>query len=262
MTTAALTWLNDDTVQLRQPKTSHWEAPFLFLLFGSERALLLDTGATTDEAVFPLRATIDALMEEWLDRHPLIRGSNYGLVVAHTHSHGDHIAGDALLLDRPATVLVGTTTTEVIEFFGFEAWPTAVSTFDLGGRILDLIGAPGHEPSALVFFDRAAGILFTGDSVAPCRLYVRDRPAFMATIDRLIRFRDASPTAVRALLGAHVEMSNKPGVDYPAGTIDQPDEAPLALDPGVLDEVRGTLAEAGDDPKIVVRDRFILWNLI
>jgi hypothetical protein len=60
---------------------------------------------------------------------------------------------------------------------------------------------------------------------------------------------------VKSLLGAHVEMSNTPGVDYPAGTVDQPDEAPLALPPGILDEIRSALDEPG--PR-VVRDRFIL----
>jgi hydroxyacylglutathione hydrolase len=34
------------TVILRQSKSVHYEAPFLYLLFGNDRALLLDTGAT------------------------------------------------------------------------------------------------------------------------------------------------------------------------------------------------------------------------
>ena len=35
-------WYDERTVILRQGKSVHYEAPFLFLLFGSERALLLD----------------------------------------------------------------------------------------------------------------------------------------------------------------------------------------------------------------------------
>jgi hydroxyacylglutathione hydrolase len=257
MTKADITWLDPDTVQIRQPKTSHWEAPFLFLLFGRERALLLDTGATGDEKMFPLRGTVDALVEEWLRRHPARFTRPYRLVVAHTHAHRDHIAGDELLAARPATVVVGTTPAEVIAFFGFHAWPDEVTGYDLGGRMLDLIGAPGHEPSAVAFFDRQTGILFTGDTVCPGNLYVRDRGEFVYSIDRLIRFRDTSTTPVRTLLGAHVEMSTRPGVDYPSGTVDQPDEAPLALPPAILDEVRAALDEPGDR---VVRDRFIVVN--
>lgn len=34
-----------DTYILRQSKCTHFEAPFLYLLFGTEKALLIDTGA-------------------------------------------------------------------------------------------------------------------------------------------------------------------------------------------------------------------------
>lgn len=39
---------------------------FLYLLFGNDRALLLDTGATADPERFPLRHTIDRLVAIWL----------------------------------------------------------------------------------------------------------------------------------------------------------------------------------------------------
>ena len=49
------------TFILRQSKSVHYEAPFLYLFCGRERALLLDTGATADPRAFPLRATVDAV---------------------------------------------------------------------------------------------------------------------------------------------------------------------------------------------------------
>jgi hydroxyacylglutathione hydrolase len=58
------------TVILRQSKSVSYEAPFLYLLFGNERALLLDTGATADPAEFPLRTTVDQLVTGWLAQHP------------------------------------------------------------------------------------------------------------------------------------------------------------------------------------------------
>src|SRR5258707_885606 len=72
---------DEHTVILRQSKSVHYEAPFIYLLFGNDRALLLDTGATADPAKFPLRATVDQLVEEWLARHPR---DGYQLVVVHT----------------------------------------------------------------------------------------------------------------------------------------------------------------------------------
>src|SRR5262249_40618986 len=37
-------------------------------------------------------------------------------------------------------------------------------TVDLGGRVLEIFHVPGHTPDALALFDRAGGLLFTGDS--------------------------------------------------------------------------------------------------
>jgi hydroxyacylglutathione hydrolase len=261
MTAAEITWLTPDTVQLRQPKSSHWEAPFLFLLFGRARALLIDTGATADEQVFPLRATVESLIDTWLQRHRAIFTRPYPLVVAHSHAHRDHIAGDALIGARPGATVVGTTPAEVIAFFGFGSWPEEIVEFDLGRRIVDVIGGPGHEPSAVAFFDRQTGILFSGDTVLPGHLYVRDLEQYRATIERLQRFRDASTAPVRELRGAHVEMSATPRVVYPPGTLDQPDELPLALPPGILDRVRSALDDLHGEPgERVVRKRFVVVN--
>ena len=56
----------EHTVILRQSKSVHYEAPFIYLLFGNDRALLLDTGATADPGLFPLRATVEGLIADWL----------------------------------------------------------------------------------------------------------------------------------------------------------------------------------------------------
>jgi hypothetical protein len=40
----------EHTYILRQNKAVHYEAPFMFLLFGGARAVLLDTGATADRS--------------------------------------------------------------------------------------------------------------------------------------------------------------------------------------------------------------------
>ena len=54
---------------MSKSKATNYEAPFLYLLFGNERAILLDTGATKDAGVFPLRETVDALIDGWLAEH-------------------------------------------------------------------------------------------------------------------------------------------------------------------------------------------------
>jgi len=77
-----------------------YEAPFLYLLFGEDRAVLIDTGATTPAEYFPLRRVVDGLIGDWLRAHPR---DTYPLPVLHTHAHDDHVAGDAQFADRPDT---------------------------------------------------------------------------------------------------------------------------------------------------------------
>ena len=133
---------DEHTVILRQSKSVHYEAPFLYLLFGNDRALLLDTGATADPAQFPLRETVDRLLADWLGRHPRQR---YELIVAHTHGHGDHVAGDGQFAGRPDTTVVSREVDAVRAFFGFTDWPDQIVELDLGGRVLEVTGSPGHH---------------------------------------------------------------------------------------------------------------------
>jgi hydroxyacylglutathione hydrolase len=221
------------TVILRQSKSVNYEAPFLFLLFGNDRALLLDTGATADPAQFPLRATVDHLVAQWLTRHPR---EDYHLVVAHTHGHGDHVAGDPQFADRPATTVVGREPDEVQRFFGFTSWPGQIVPFDLGGRVLEVTGSPGHQRAAITCYDPWAGFLLTGDTVLPGRLYAADFPEFLATLDRMVALADSH--VVTHVLGCHIEMTKQPGRDYPLGATYQPDERALELTVGQLKDIQ------------------------
>ena len=104
---------DEHTYVLRQSKDVTFEAPFVVLLLGSERAMLLDSGAVDDRT---LRHTVDGLIATWRAAHPR---ETYPLVVAHTHAHRDHRAGDRQFADRPDTVVVGTDVASVQQFFGF-----------------------------------------------------------------------------------------------------------------------------------------------
>lgn len=250
----------EDTLILRQHKSVHFEAPFLFLLFGSDRALLLDTGATADPDAFPLRACVDRLIADRFRACPPDPGrpprAEYGLVVAHTHGHGDHIAADAQFEGRPATTVVGPGRDAVIDAFALERWPEECGELDLGGRVLDLVPGPGHEEAAVVFHDRLTGLLLTGDTLYPGRLYVRDAAAYTRTVERLIDF--CASRDISHVLGCHIEMTATPGVDYPRGTVHQPDEPPLQLTPAHLGTLRRALAETGGRPGSYPYGDFVL----
>jgi hydroxyacylglutathione hydrolase len=244
-----------DTYLLRQSKSINYEAPFLYLMFGAERALLLDTGATEDPAVFPLRTTVDRLIEEWLSRNPR---AGYELIVAHTHAHGDHVAGDPQFADRPATTTVGTTLELVESFFGFTAWPEQVVTYDLGDRVLEITGSPGHQVAAITIFDPRTGFLLTGDTVYPGRLYVFDHAAFVASLDRLVAYAQSRP--VTHVMGCHIEMTTTPGRDYPLGSKYQPAEPPLQMTVSQLVEIRDAAATLDGRGGIHPYNDFIIVN--
>ncbi|HEY3483678.1 MAG TPA: MBL fold metallo-hydrolase [Streptomyces sp.] len=247
---------DEHTVILRQSKSVNYEAPFIFLLFGNDRALLLDTGATEDPAQFPLRTTVDELIAGWLAEHPR---EEYALVVAHTHAHGDHVAADGQFADRPGTTVVGHDEDAVRDFFGFgDQWPTGTVTLDLGGRVLDVIGSPGHHATAITFYDRWTGILLTGDTILPGRLYATDFPAFLATMNRLVDFAATRP--VTHVLGCHVEMTRRPGRDYPLGAMYQPDERALEFTPAHLTVIRDAATDVAPRPGVHTYDDFIIYN--
>jgi hydroxyacylglutathione hydrolase len=243
------------TFVLRQSMAVHREAPFMYLFLGNDRALLLDTGATADPARFPLRPTVDHILDRWLEANPR---SSYQLVVAHTHQHYDHVAADGQFTGRPGTTVVGKRLDAVRDFFGFTSWPDPVVRLDLGGRVLEVIGAPGHERTAIVVYDPWSGFLVTGDTVYPGRLYVEDAPAFVASLERTVAFAEAH--AVTHVMGCHVEMRRAPGRDYPIGAVHQPDEAPLPMTVSQLVAVRDAARDVAERPGMHRFDDFIIFN--
>jgi glyoxylase-like metal-dependent hydrolase (beta-lactamase superfamily II) len=243
------------TFVLRQSKSVHYEAPFLYLLFGNRTALLLDTGATADPLAFPLRETVDGLIDQWLRERPR---AGYELVVAHTHGHGDHVAADGQFAGRPSTIVVGREPEAVREFFGFARWPDESVLLDLGGRVLEVTGIPGHHRASIAVYDPWSGFLLTGDTVYPGRLYVEDMPAFVDSLDRLVAVAESRD--VRQVMGCHIEMTATPGRDYPLGTTYQPAEPPLPLTVDRLRAVRDTAREVADRPGPHWRDDFAIFN--
>jgi len=241
------------TFVLRVSKAVSFEAPFLFLLFGNERAVLFDTGPSADPAKIPLRRIVDELLDAWLAEHPR---DGYELVVAHTHGHHDHRDGDPQFADRPRTTVVGPSAGEVGRFFGFTDWPGQIVRFDLGGRILELTGIPGHEPASIAVYDPWTGFLLTGDTIMPGRLYAQEYADFRHSLDHLLEF--TAQRKVTRVLGGHIEMSRTPGHDYPVGSTYQPDEVSLRLPAGRIADIRDA-ARVASKPGVYVHGDFIIW---
>jgi hydroxyacylglutathione hydrolase len=219
---------NATTHILRQNKCDTFEAPFIYVLIGQRSALVLDTGGTRT-------TTLRDKVRELVGDKPLL--------VAHSHAHGDHVASDAKFADQPLTTVIGRTPGAVQTAFGIETWPTSAGSHDLGGRMLDVLAVPGHEASHIVIYDRNTGLLLTGDHFYPGMLFINDWETYRTSHKRLAQFVAAHPIA--HVLGAHVEMSSTPKVEYPYMTTFQPEEHVLELTAAHVAELDAALDELG-----------------
>ena len=195
-----------------------FEEVISYLIVGSERALLFDTGLGIG------------------DIERLTRGlTSLPITVVNSHSHYDHIGGnhafDEILspdTDYTRHRSLGLSHEQVAEFVGpgwiwkqtppgfsadtYRSRAFSISRFlrdsevlELGGRRLEVLLTPGHAPDALCLLDRANGLLFTGDTFYPAPLYTHlegsDFDQYLATSRRLA---ELAPV-VRWLLPAHNE---------------------------------------------------------
>lgn len=183
---------------IRQNPCVDYEANLVYLLLGTRRALLIDTGAVEGTAALPLVEQVRQVL-----RTP--DGATLPLVVLHTHGHQDHRAGDQEILGLPNTVI------------GDEPR----DSIDLGDREVLVIPAPGHHPDHVVFYDPQSQSLFTGDFLLQGRLLVDDLDAYRESAQRVADFVKAHPVA--HVFGAHIEF-DVTGALYPGGASFHPNE--------------------------------------
>src|SRR6478609_3701820 len=133
---------NDNFFILRESGCVHAEKPFLYLVFGKDKAILFDTGAgdntdSTTGRVPNVVGAVNQVINQWLAKN---KRRSIPLVVTHLHSHWDHTWGDPQFQNRPDTTFVKPGEVDALKtFFDIKNWPRDTATFDLGGRILDII---------------------------------------------------------------------------------------------------------------------------
>jgi hydroxyacylglutathione hydrolase len=207
------------TFILRQSLCASFEGNFIYLLVGSDKALLIDTGAIADPQKMPLAKTILELL-------PDKDGKKLPLLVAHTHRHSDHRAGDPQFASLSSVQVVPFDLDGVRAFFGFTNWPNGIAHLDLGGRTVDVIPTPGHNETHVAFYDDKTGILFSGDFLMPGRLLIEDATAYRESALRVGDFLKTRP--LTHILGGHIEL-NTVGRTYRFGSQHHPDERRLEL---------------------------------
>ena len=251
---------NEDFYILRESGCIHAEKPFLYLILGDNKALLEDTGVASDatKKAIPTAPVIQELMARWAARK---KHAPVGLVVIHSHSHGDHTAADSQFQGVEGVEFIAAKPEEIAKAARIAKWPEAMGQIDLGGRVVDVIPIPGHDAASVALYDRRTGVMLTGDSLYPGRLYVREDqvPTFAASARRMVEFAKEHP--VSHVLGTHIEQAAQAYADYPAGTKYQAAEHGLELTRGALFELDAMFQQmagkaetvAGPDFTVVVR---------
>ena len=235
---------NEDTFCLRQNICVDWRGPFTYLLFGNAGALLIDTGATGNPVLYPLRPAVEDLITQW---QGIRRKPNVPLRIALTSAENDaQNAGLAQFVTRSALP---------------SAAPPAAATMaprtgpiDLGGRLVDIIPTPGTHRDGLSLYDRYTHLLFTGDLLFPGRIAIANERDYLASLERLAAWKAAHP--VKWVLGGHVDMQFLPGKAYDRFATFKPYERELQMGPEQIDEALLCAKEIAGKRTVLARRDF------
>ena len=174
----------------------HWEETHCYLLYGENRAVLIDTGL----GVSNIKEIVDSL-------------TNLPVMVVTTHIHWDHIGGHKYfdnisvheaeqdwLADKfplPLQVVKNNLTSKPCQFPAdfnindyriFQGTPQKVlrdkDWLDLGGRKIQVVHTPGHSPGHCCFYEPGRNYLYSGDLIYKGCLY-----AFYPTTDPVLFYK-------------------------------------------------------------------------
>lgn len=182
---------------------------YAYLLVGTRRALLIDSGATRNHDIRRAVAGLTALP----------------VTVVPSHLHYDHTNGldflpNVALIDLPETRDRADGNHVRLGRYQYEGWSPAQFTvtqwiksgevIDLGGRSVTVFSTPGHTTNSVSIWEPAGKRVYTGDFLYPTTLYAfapdSSLSTYVATIDRLLA---VLPPDTR-LYGAHCCRNDAP----------------------------------------------------
>jgi glyoxylase-like metal-dependent hydrolase (beta-lactamase superfamily II) len=199
----------------------HWEETHCYLLNGSERSLLIDTGL----GICNIYDKVTTLTDK-------------PITAVATHIHWDHIGGHKYFPDFyahenelnwlcgefPLTIeqIQGMVLDrcdlpdgyDVTKYEFFQGQPTCVlndnEVIDLGGRFVQIMHTPGHSPGHMCFWERERGYLFTGDLVYKDTLFAyypsTDPEVYLNSLERV------SALPVNHVFPAHHTLNIQPEI--------------------------------------------------
>jgi glyoxylase-like metal-dependent hydrolase (beta-lactamase superfamily II) len=242
---------NEHTYILRQNPATHWEAPFMYLLFGERQVVLIDAGATSNPDYFPIRDTVDALIERWQVANEI---TELQLIVLPLGAEQSQIEGLSQFDNRRNTKILSPTDKGRSTLMNDQDR----STLDMGGRNLTLIKTPGINAHAISVYDPWADLMFTGTTFYAGRLVIRDFDAYKDSLKRLVTF--SNEQAVKWIMGGRIEMSDYPGMDYRLRSNYRPREHSLQMSVALLTESYDIVHLINGKEDIRIHNDFIVMN--
>lgn len=190
--------IDDETYIISEYR--HWEETHCYLLNGTEKSLLIDTGLGISNIYDEVRKLTDK-----------------PIAAVATHSHWDHIGGHKYFpefyahaeeldwLDGKFPLTIETVKEMVVDrcdlpdgysvddYEFFQGRPTRIlndhDIINIGGREIEALHTPGHSPGHLCFWEKNKGYLFTGDLVYKDTLFAyypsTDPEAYLASLEKV-----------------------------------------------------------------------------
>lgn len=159
--------LNPETWQIENGKIST-----MYLLKGTRRALLIDTGMTSDSLDVVVRRLTDLPLD-----------------VVISHNHVDHVGGNRFFPEvwvHPADKGV-----RDVPYDGKELDLQEGQLFDLGDRLIQVMLMPGHTPGSVIFVDEKYRSAFTSDAFGSGHVWLQLQPhvpmtTYIASCERMV----------------------------------------------------------------------------
>ena len=206
--------IDADTFAISEYK--HWEETHCYLLIGTDRAVLIDTGL----GIANIKSVVESL-------------TSLPVFAVTTHIHWDHIGGHKYFTDMavhekevewisgkfpmPLPMVKKNLLLKPCEFPDdfeienysvFQGTPASImrdgDLIPLGNRKLKVIHTPGHSPGHCCFYEEEKGYLFSGDLIYKgclAAFYPTTDPfAFMQSVDKIKNL------PVKRILPAHHQL--------------------------------------------------------
>ena len=200
----------------------HWEQVHSYLIIGSEKAILLDTGL----GVGNIKSIVDTL-------------TTLPIEVVTTHVHWDHIGGHHYFSNisvhenekswieaefpLPLKAVKANLMKEACKFpetfdcDGYQVFQGKVTRalhdkdeIELGNRKLCVMHTPGHSPGHICLYEEQTGYLFSGDLIYKGKLDAfyptTDPNKFMHSVDRIAEL------PIKRILPSHYDLDIDTGI--------------------------------------------------